>query len=291
MYRRIIVPLDGTPFGDQALPPAVDLALRLGAMLELVHAGAPADRRELEEKAAAIELRYPVEVRTRILEGETEEAVASAVGDIVADLVVLATHARTGVSRVRHGSLAMELLARLNVPTLCVHPAGEEGGLVCRPMRRILVALDGSSFSEQVLDPLAPLATALRAQVTLLTVVTPVPLLGGALGQPHRGILNREDALFYLQEVAQRWQGHIPEPVLLALEDRRPANLIATLLAAGEYDTVAMATHGRSGLSALLTGSVASDVLASTHAPVLLYRPREARLPAAGFAEFSVSGE
>lgn len=290
MYRRIIVPLDGTRFGDEALPAATDLALRAGAMLELVHVGEPGDRHLLEEKAAEMELRYPVEVRTRILTGDTESAVLDEAGDMVADLVVMSTHARSGIERLRRGSLAHALLRHLNVPVLCVHPPEEGTELRVRPLRRILVALDGSPFSEQVLDALVPLAAVLRAELTLLHVVTPVPVLGSALDLAHQGPVNRQDALTYLTAVAERWRGRMTEPVLLALEDRRPANLIATLLAAGEYDTVAMATHGRSGITSLLAGSVADDVLRSTHAPVLLYRPREARLPAAGLAGFSVTG-
>jgi nucleotide-binding universal stress UspA family protein len=104
--------------------------------------------------------------------------------------------------------------------------------------------------------------------------------------------VNRDQALGYLRDVADRWRGRMPEPVLLALEDRRPANLVANLVAMGEYDAVAMATHGRGGLSALLTGSVANDVLRATATPVLLYRPREVRLPESMYVSSAgISGE
>jgi nucleotide-binding universal stress UspA family protein len=289
VYRRIIVPLDGTRFGDQALPTAIDVALRTGASLELVHVQQGANRPALEEKAAELELRYPVDVRTRILEGNTSEAILAEAGEIVADLVVMATHARTGLDRVRNGSLAHALLSALNVPTLCVHPLSQDAALVTRPMRRILVPLDGSTFSEQILDPLAPLAQALNAQLTLLHVVAPRPILASPADDAFSLLVSRDQALAYLQSIAERWRGHIREPVLLALEDRRPPALIAALLAAGEYDAVAMATHGRGGLSALLAGSVANDVLRLVNAPVILYRPRAERLPLGGIAGSSLT--
>jgi nucleotide-binding universal stress UspA family protein len=320
VYRRILVPLDGTRFGDQALPAAIDIAVHTGASLELVHvhqyaerglasampqyqyqrvtaadARYDADAREqerrlLEQKAADIELRYAVEVRTRVLSGRTSDAILEEAGDIVADLVVLATHARTGIERLRHGSLAHSLLAHLNVPTLCVHPHGDDDAVATRPIRRVLVPMDGSAFSEQILEPLAPLLRALRARATLLHVVAARPFLASGLDESWHTIFSRDQALAYLHDVARRWRDRVPDPVLLALEDDRPARLIASLLELGEYDLVALATHGRGGLSAMFMGSVANDVLRACHAPVLLYRPRAATVPS--FAEpISISGD
>jgi nucleotide-binding universal stress UspA family protein len=323
VIRRILVPLDGSRFGDHALPPAIDIAVRLGAMIELVHVHRYAERegyasampqyqyqhvtesdarfdedalqrerRALEQKAADLELRFGLTVQTRILTGRTPYAVAAEAGNIAADLVVMASHARTGLDRIINGSLAHALLAQLNVPTLCVHPVSENADLATRALRRFLVALDGSPFSEQILDVVAPLATRLEAQLTLLHVVSPRPLLASGTDDTYRIIVNRDQALGYLRDVADRWRGRMPEPVLLALEDRRPANLVANLVAMGEYDAVAMATHGRGGLSALLTGSVANDVLRATATPVLLYRPREVRLPESMYVSSAgISGE
>jgi nucleotide-binding universal stress UspA family protein len=310
MLRRILVPLDGTRFGDHALPYAVDLARRAGAMLELVHVHRHAERqpgldtmpqyqfqriaeaelrhderaaagelRALEEKAAGIELRYDIEVRTRLLYGRTDDALLHEAQDIVADLIVMSTHARHGMARLLHGNIANVLVSHMNLPTLCVRPAHENATLPLADLRRVIVPLDGSTFSEQIFDALLPLLEVLRAEVTLVHVVWPRPLLSTGFDDQHRTIVNRQQALAYLQEVAQRYRGRMPDPVLTAFEDAQPANLVATLLGLGEYDMVAMATHGRSGLSRLLMGSVAAEVLERTSRPVLLYRPRLASVP------------
>jgi nucleotide-binding universal stress UspA family protein len=322
MYRRILVPLDGTRFGDHALPYAVDIALRTGATLELAHvhhhhehepelAGLPqyqyqhiadadheydlesmsVERRYLEERAADIELRYPIRVTTRVLAGRTSDAVVQEAQDIVADLVVLASHARGGLDRLRLGHLAHELVCNLNVPALCVRPLSDAAPIVAPELRRVLVPLDGSEFSEQILDAVAPLIAELGARVTLLHIMSPRPMLSSGVRE-RRTIHTREQAIGYLQDVARRYRENLPDPVLTALEDSQPANVIASLLSVGEYDMVAMATHGRSGLTRLLMGSVAEEVLRHVEKPVLLFRPRVQRIPATELAEaFRIYGD
>jgi nucleotide-binding universal stress UspA family protein len=323
MYHRILVPLDGTPFGEHALPYAVDIASRTGASLELVHvhhhrehdpdlaampqyqyqrigeadrrhdrASLSAERAYLERTAAELAARYGVAVQTRVLEGRTADAVAREAQDIVADMIVLASHARQGLPRVRFGDLANELIRTLNVPALCVRPETDETRIAAPGVRRVVVPLDGSDFSEQILDAVAPLLLQMIAQPTLLHIVSRRPTLSSGLTEPRRALATREQAIEYLQEVAERFRGRIPEPVLSALEDPQPANVIASLLSAGEYDMVAMATHGRSGLSRMLLGSVASEVLQRVDKPVLLYRPRPAALPENEYAgAFRIYGD
>jgi nucleotide-binding universal stress UspA family protein len=305
MYHRILVPLDGTRFGEHALPYAVDIALRTGATLELAHvhhhhelgptlegltqyrfqriseADAVHDRDEqsaeqdyLEQRAADIELRYPVRVTTRLLAGRTAGAVAREAQDVVADLVVLATHARRGMERLRLGHLAHDLVCALNVPALCIRPVSDDSPITAPVLRRVLVPLDGSDFSEQVLDAVAPLLTALQTQPTLLHIRSPRPMLRSGM-EERRVLHTHEQAIAYLQGVADRFHGRLPAPILTALEDSQPGNVIASLLAAGQFDMVAMATHGRSGVSRLLLGSVAEEVLRHVEKPVLLYRPRQ----------------
>jgi nucleotide-binding universal stress UspA family protein len=323
MYHRILVPLDGTRFGEHALPYAVDIAVRTGATLELVHvhhhrehepdlarlpqyrfqridevdadhdrAELTAEARYLEQRAVDIELRYPVRVVTRVVAGRTADAVVREAQEIVADLVVMATHARQGLDRMRMGHLAHELICALNVPALCIRPESDETPIVAPELHRVLIPLDGSDFSEQVLDAAAPLLMQLQVQPTLLHILSPRPMLSSGL-QEKRVIANRQQALEYLMDVAARFRGRMPEPQLTALEDAQPANVIASLLSLGEFDMVAMATHGRSGLSRLLMGSVAEEVLRHVDRPVLLFRPRLAREPSANaFAEaFRIYGE
>lgn len=311
MFRRILVPLDGTRYGDHALPYAVAVARETGAAVELAHvhhhveldsdlaalpqyqfqriaeadhrndlASIEHERAELEERAADLELRYGIDARTRILTGRTADALSREAREIVADLVVMATHAREGIDRIRFGDVAHELIEQLNVPALCIRPESEDEALAAPRMRRFLVPLDGSEFSEQILDVAAPLMLALRATPTLLNVVGARPLFGTGIELAARnGFATREEGLDYLNGVAARFRGRMPEPVLTVIDAIDTPTSIAQLLDTGGFDIVAMATHGRSGLSRLLLGSVAERVLRRTHRPVLIYRPRADRLP------------
>jgi nucleotide-binding universal stress UspA family protein len=323
MYRRILVPLDGTRFGDHALPYAISIAARTGATLELVHVhhraeldagldGMPqyrfqhieeaedrfddstmlSEQRYLEERAADIELRFGVRAYGRMLQGRTDTAVCDEVDTIVADLVVMATHARSGLPRLRHGDLAHELVRNLNVPTLCVRPTSEDSPLEGGALRRILVPLDGSDFSEQILDIVVPLASAIGARIDLLHVLAPRPLMITGFNDLQRLIPHRAEAIEYLRSVAERLPARVQAPELIVVESGDPASAIVAAMAGAQHDSIAIATHGRSGLSRLILGSVAEQVVRATAKPVLLYRPRLARLPAGDLADaFRIYGE
>lgn len=310
MYRRILVPLDGTHFGDHALPYAVRIALRTGAALELVHVHRPyeldagldampqyhyqhveeaAERRDrdalaaevaaLEERAADLEVRFGVRASTRMLHGLTARALTQEAQDVVADLVVMATHARRGMSRLMKGDLVHQLVHDFNVPLLTMHPPTEDAPVDTGQVNEFLVTLDGSMFSEQILDVVVPLAEALGARLSLMHVYSHRTLKYNGLHPEQRVVACREEAIRYLDAVAGRLPESVPVSELIVVGSDDPAGAIVDALASSPADGLAIATHGRSGLSRLVLGSVADRVVHATHRPVLLYRPRLVRLP------------
>ncbi len=162
-----------------------------------------------------------------------------------------------------------------------------------------LVTLDGSPFSEKVLDVVAPLATAMNATVYLLRVHPPAHdvVQAGAnldpraeaeeaaiLGHVPPGPRVREvetvtqaaermaaEARDYLRPLAARFPGVRVE--CLVREGTDPAATIVQCAEELGVDLIAMATHGRSGLLHLLLGSVAEAVVRVGRTPVLLVRP------------------
>jgi nucleotide-binding universal stress UspA family protein len=89
-------------------------------------------------------------------------------------------------------------------------------------------------------------------------------------------IPHREEALRYLAHVAERIPVAMPQPALIAVEADNAASAIIAELGRSPHHALAIATHGRSGLSRMILGSVAEEVLRATDKPVLLYRPRHA---------------
>jgi nucleotide-binding universal stress UspA family protein len=151
VYKRIVVPLDGSPLAEQALTTAAQLAEVTGASLHLVrvvdftrleglgpyawaleYAGT---QQVLDDEAKAAD-EYLAEVRRRLgergLNPTYEVRRGRVVGELAEvarpdDLVVMASHGRTGLARWFLGSVAEEMLRHSTVPVLLVRVAGADG--------------------------------------------------------------------------------------------------------------------------------------------------------------------
>mgnify|MGYP001601319246 FL=1 len=139
---------------------------------------------------------------------------------------------------------------------------------------KILLAVDGSSYTQRMLDHVATHAEQFGSapQYTIYTAVAPIP--------PHAThFLDRKTLDGHYRDAAeevlrpirafaaqQGWKAEVEYGVGPAAEK------IAAFAAAGGYDMIVMGTHGHSTLGNLVLGSVASGVLARCTAPVLLIR-------------------
>ena len=310
MLRSVFVPLDGSAFGEQALPIAYAVALRAGAEITLAHvhvpaihvtmgnwnlAGVPMLDERADEEARARDQRYLEQLRSRsglrglrvscrVLNGAVAPALIEAATAEAADLVVLTTHGRGAFGRVWIGSVADAVIRHGGVPTLLVRPLH---AVPERPVRdaapfeprHILVALDGSDLSKQALGPALDLAALYHARLTLLRVVEPLAVNAGApdldMAELDQQYQHSEDgaARAYLRGIAAPLQrmGHSVET---RIEHGQPALAITQAARELGVDVVALATHGRGGLSRLLMGSVADRVVRAAEQPVLVVRPQ-----------------
>jgi nucleotide-binding universal stress UspA family protein len=151
------------------------------------------------------------------------------------------------------------------------------------PYEHILVALDGSATAEQVLPRVEYLAKRFASTVTLLRVVTPARemLFTGTMMEPApsawRADLDevnqrmREEAGSYLAATRARLTSRGIDTRALLL-DGSPAQAIVHEARQCRADLIAMTTQGRGGLTRLVFGSVAEEVLRSAPCPVLLMR-------------------
>jgi nucleotide-binding universal stress UspA family protein len=290
MFRTILVPLDGSPFAEQALPWAVSIACRADARLELVRghvlyallepaaAWGPYDPTQeaeckqqeqlyLDGTASWLLSTTRVSARTALVEGLEAVGLLQRIVASKADLVVMTTHARGPVGRLLLGSFADQIMRRALVPVLLVPPRDPAPALTPEPtLSRVVIPLDGSHLAEQVLGPAAELARLLDVPCTLLRVVEPQDTASGfADGGPS------VKATSYLGGVAGVLRARGLEVQLDVVAGHRTAEII--LEQAGEHDLIALATHGRGGLGRLLLGSVAERVIRAARCPVLVYRP------------------
>lgn len=281
MFRSIMVPLDGSPLAERALPYAESLARASGARLALVRATRaralpgqkPGEARmaPMEEAAAYLE-QSARRIAGRGLTVDTGVTYAGAVEGLMdevdfrrPDLIVMATHGRGGLGRLALGSVAGGLVARTTVPVLLIraaHTADPAQPLTGGP--KILVPADGSVFAEEALPLAAGLADLLGGELLLLRAISPSE--GPAGGE------ERAEARIYLDGLAARFAS-TGRRISCEIRAGAPAAAIA---AAGRDDGAALvviATHGRGGLGRLALGSVADAVLHQGDAPLLLVRP------------------
>lgn len=286
MYSTLIVPLDGSAFAERAIGLAVFLSRRGHAALLLarVHEGGtkpgyqtPAweeffrDEEEayLEAVAARIQSEFSGTVDWTLLDGSVVAAICARVDAAPSPFVVMSTHGRTGIRRVWMGSVASGLLRHSSAPVLMLRPQGggetnvTDGASASGPFANVIVALDGSTFAEQVIPHAASIATASNARLLFIRVVDPAA--------PSDAASRR--AVTYMENIASLvdYEGSMSDARIEA--HASPGAAILECAAALERPLIAMASHGR-GLSRLFLGSVADEVVRGSPRAVLMVRPR-----------------
>lgn len=146
--------------------------------------------------------------------------------------------------------------------------------------KRVIVPLDGSRLAEGVLPFLKDIAGPLDLEVTLLRVLQPLPpeVIEGSRSLAVEDIPERfREAYAYLRPLAATLEA---KGVRVDCKVRRgePVTEILGGAAEAKADLIAMSTHGRTGLSRLLFGSVAEAVLRRAAVPVFVLRLTEKAL-------------
>lgn len=303
MFRTVVVPLDGSRFGEHALPYALSLARRTGASVHVVHVYeslfdgvegyGPLDQKGLSDaqtylSQATQKLAGSGNVVGKLLQGSVASTLHDYAQQVNADLIVMTTHGRGRMARFWLGSVTDKLVRKMPVPLLLVRPGDTEPDWKKDMVfEHVLVALDGSPFAEKVLDPLAVFGKVHQCNFTLLQVISPTmlqgeePLTAAVSGLDPMLVQQletlqaqkRKNVEAYLRRVSEQWS-HLPGRVQTCIvEHLQPANAILEQAQSQHADVIAMATHGRGGFSRLFLGSIADKVLRGTNLPVFVYHP------------------
>lgn len=201
MYRRMLVPLDGSELSEVVLPYAKGLAGRLDLDVVLLYVQSPGEdetvplyRAYIEHRAEIVKRQAEgvqqgtgagpeckaVEVRGELAAGYPAEEILRFADENDISLILMATHGRSGIRRWVMGSVADKVLHASNVPVWLVR-AGvtEKIAYDTWSMRTILVPLDGSELAEAVLPHVEALAKQRGTEpvdVVLLRVCEPTAL-------------------------------------------------------------------------------------------------------------------
>ncbi len=312
MFTKALVPLDGTEISEGIVPFVTQFArgLEMGVVLAKAietdpTGGGPLNRlaaglSELSEErlSAQAHLRESIEREERkrldeladrmALEGVAAE---SAVGfgpasetiirmaqESGCDLIAMSTRGRSVLGSGLLGSVTYKTMHQSPMPVLAITPERAGGRWDTDfGISRIIVPLDGSEFAEAALPYAAAIAGRMNMSMTLLQALSVDSLIysdGYAISDVISQVEDeiRAEARRYLYAIARQLRGEGID-VGVEIVQGRASSEIADMARATSHNMIALATHGRSGMSRLLLGSVAEAVVRESGDPVLIVRP------------------
>lgn len=298
--RALLVPLDGSVAAESVLPAAVLLAQRLPARISLLHTlerDAPAQvhgephlttvadaERYLQRIADQLEAQG-VTVSRHVHEvpvGNVPRNIAAHAAEEGAELILLSTHEVTDPRSWLMGAVAQGVIRYAAPPVLLLRT-----GRNAQPFApgEVIVALDSERHGDVGIPSALRLAEALGVPLRLLSVVPTAETMPGDRAAAARLLPSGANAALDLEaqsvasdlaNLAGRLRQQYPAATILATVRRGdPAQEIMTA-ARAHAGIIGLATHGRTGLDALWSGSVGSRVVARAPGPFLLVHPDSA---------------
>jgi len=282
--QQVLVPLDGSLEAECVLPYLRDLAPRFNAKVYILGVGVGQKTRRvnrlLEDYIAKIaeELsEQGIKAEEAVLYGKAAESILDFAQSKKVDLILMATHGLSGVTRWWLGSVAEKVVSAASTPIMLVQAKRTEqhDARSKKTIERILVPLDGSELGQAALPYAEMLTLKTGAALDLLHIVSPP-------GAIEASLLTGPDWIKLIQVLQKAGEEYLKE-VIQQLAERgtkatyevmtgEPADKIVQYAEEKKASLIAMSTHGRTGLARWVMGSVADKVVHSASMPVWLVR-------------------
>jgi nucleotide-binding universal stress UspA family protein len=277
MYERIIVPLDGSKLAEAALPYAEELAAKMDSYISLLTVLAPEDAgKEVQFQAYLKKIaevtRYHAEkyiankgggsikVLTSTRMGNPAEEIIEYAAKIPYQLIIMASHGRSGLNRWAVGSVADKIVrANISQPVMLIRAKESRSDIrEKRILKKALVPLDGSVGSEAVIPYITKMASKLQMEITLFEVI-------------QKNNNASADAETYLHN----WCSKLEKDGITAscnVSYGSVADQIINISDEFALDLVAMTTHAKTSLNFWTLGSEAQKVFLGGNTPLLLIK-------------------
>lgn len=295
MLRRILVPLDGSQLAETALPYALTYAQATESQVILVHVlpatkdgGSDAQTvdpldwrlRKLEatmylEEMSARFVDAGVKADSVLLMGDAAERIVEFAGERDADLIVMSSHGKTGLSSWNVSSVVQKVLLTTHT-SMMVIPAyyARHVSFGQLRFRRIVVPLDGSQRAECVVPSVKAFVQAYDAEAVLVTAVARPEMVRRAPLSAEETALsdkivarNRTAAEKYLSQLKTR-VGSDASTHLLVSDDVTES--LHEFVRRQKADLVVFSAHGSSGNRKRRYGSIVTNFIAYGSAPLLI---------------------
>ena len=304
MKGSIIVPLDGTRFGEFAIPYAFSIARRAGLPVHLVHvhenlapvcapayaiAGESSDweirqneRDYLQRLRDRTRFDQDVEIETALIEGDVAEALDQYVHDLNASLIVMAADSRGALHRFFLGSITDQLVRNSYPPLLLVHPGNEDSEAdVDVHLNHLLLPLESAADFEGILKPALELSALFNGDCTLFHVVddeaasdyAPRITFTDSSAEVRGSCCSESRAHF--ENLAEHLREKGNKVAVRIVESPYTAASVLEEAKSGKTDWIAISSHRRSRLSQRMFGTTADKIIHGAKVPILVYVPQQ----------------
>jgi len=303
LFKKILVPLDGSQLATNALQPAMFLAKATGGLILLLRVPVY-QKTKLPERVTAVynRLRPPEEkvwVQQRVerylrsvrqlalgqeirfetlaLDGDPASVIVDTAESQDVDLIIMSTHGRGGLARWWLGSVTEKVLRATKRPILIVRSEAL--------LTRTLVTLDGSAVAEEALAPAKEMARLFGTPLYLLRVLEPLEddddyddetePSNAEIAQLSETLMQarQEEAVAYLADVKAGLVVDEEMVVETAVIAGSPAPTILDFVKEKQIDLIVMSSHGQSAEARWAYGSVTEKVIHAAEQAVLVVRP------------------
>jgi nucleotide-binding universal stress UspA family protein len=267
MYANVTIPVDPYASDWAGASVAGSIAQRLGAPLELVTVASEHDASDAQSALESFASRIESATTCRVL-------IADRVGDALlgdalsrADtLWCVQTHAKTAVVEAVVGSVSEELARDVGLPVVLIGPNVEQrsfdGGV-------ILVTVDGTMISEEILPVATDLARALRLGMRVVHVIDSTEVPDGHIAEESG----------YVRRLAKEWSGNGLDWDFDVLHGKHAESAVADYVEShGEVVLVAAATNGVPADARVAYPSTVFRMVRKAACPVVVLHPRPAEV-------------
>ncbi len=295
--RRIMCTTDFSECSRFTIPYGVALAREFGAMLYVCHVvDLPAvavygetigdsglDRQNMmaqaEESIGELMREYSIEWASLVVDGRAANKIETLAAEEEVDLVISATHGRSGLKRLVLGSVTERLMRRLHCPLLVVRSAEQgvhEVTVEKVSFNRIMVGLDFSPDSNLAFDYGLSLSQQFQSELHLVHVIEPSVYRDLLKLQTDPDASEGEDLRV---EIKEKMNSMIPEEALnwcspkLSLLAGQPHEELVKYALVNDMDLVVLGFRGRGLMETMFVGSTTARAVRGAVCPVLSVRP------------------
>lgn len=270
MYKRLLVPVDGSPVAESILPYALGICRATQSQLTLVRVvDDEGQRAKAGDYVDALAARLQAEGLCVNADGDVAAALQKETARVPGTLLAMTTHGRSGLLGVVLGSVAMKVLrASGQAPMLMYRPHERFTGDPSEPVKisRVLVPMDSTPSAESIGDEAAQFARWIGVRVAVISVIDADTLAdaGASAG-------DLQESSYVQSRAVELGKRHGVEYSWEVLHGKKPDQTIADFIGDDRSTMLAMVTRANvAPVSAALLGSVATGCLRKAGVPILI---------------------